>query len=85
MWFWNHDHFFMHFKKLLTLTFWMTSKQKNASRKKNNNDKKFINEKTTNDNILNVKFINMTNRKSLKYVHLFINKTFNNFLWRSVI
>jgi hypothetical protein len=32
--FWNHDHFFMHFKKLLTLTFWMTSKQNNASRKK---------------------------------------------------
>jgi hypothetical protein len=27
----------------------------------------------------------MTNRKSLKYVNLFINKTFHNFLWRSVI
>jgi hypothetical protein len=27
----------------------------------------------------------MTNRKSLKYVNLFINKTFNNLLWRSVI
>jgi hypothetical protein len=27
----------------------------------------------------------MTNRKSSKYVNLFINKTFNNFLWKSVI
>jgi hypothetical protein len=32
--FWNHDHFFIHFKKLLTLTFWITLKQNNASRKK---------------------------------------------------
>jgi hypothetical protein len=48
--------------------------------KKNNNDKKFNNEKTTNDDISNVKFANMINRKSSKYVNLFINKTFNNFL-----
>jgi hypothetical protein len=27
----------------------------------------------------------MTSRKSSKYVNLFINKTFNNFLWKSVI
>jgi hypothetical protein len=27
----------------------------------------------------------MINRESSKYVNLFINKTFNNFLWRSVI
>jgi hypothetical protein len=27
----------------------------------------------------------MTNQKSSKYVNLFINKTFNNFLWRNVI
>jgi hypothetical protein len=27
----------------------------------------------------------MTNMKSFKYTSLFINKTFNNFLWRSVI
>ncbi len=32
--FWNHDHSFMHFKELLTLTFWMTLKQNNANRKK---------------------------------------------------
>jgi hypothetical protein len=30
--------------------------------KKNNNDKKFNNEKTANDDILNVKFANMINR-----------------------
>jgi hypothetical protein len=58
----------------------MTLKQNNANRKKNNNDKKFNNEKTANDDISNVKFANMTNRKSSKYVNLFINKTFNNFL-----
>jgi hypothetical protein len=46
--------------------------------KKNNNDKKFNNEKTTNDNISDVKFTNMINRKLQKYVNLFINKTFNN-------
>jgi hypothetical protein len=27
----------------------------------------------------------MTNRESSKYVNLFINKTCNNFLWKSVI
>jgi hypothetical protein len=27
----------------------------------------------------------MTNMKSFKYASLFINKTFNNFLWRNVI
>jgi hypothetical protein len=27
----------------------------------------------------------MTNLKSFKYANMFINKTFNNFLWRSVI
>jgi hypothetical protein len=48
--------------------------------KKNNNDKKFNNEKTADDDISNVKFANMTNRRSSKYVNLSINKTFNNFL-----
>jgi hypothetical protein len=55
------------------------------SKEKNNNDKKFNHEKTANDDISNVKFTNMTNRKSSKYVNLFINKTFNNFFWKSVI
>jgi hypothetical protein len=48
--------------------------------RKNNNDKKFNNEKTADDDISNVKFTNMTSRESLKYVNLFINKTFNNLL-----
>ncbi len=55
------------------------------SKEKNNNDKKFNNEKTANDNILNVKFANMTNQRLSKYVNLFINKTFKNCLWKSVI
>jgi hypothetical protein len=53
--------------------------------RKNKNDKKFDNEKTTEDDISNVKFVNMTSMKSFKYASLFINKTFNNLLWRSVI
>ncbi len=55
------------------------------SKEKNNNDKKSNNEKTANDDISDVKFTNMTNRKSSKYANLFINKTFNNFLWKNVI
>ncbi len=55
------------------------------SKEKNNNDKKSNNEKTADDDISNVKFANMINRESSKYVNLFINKTFNNLLWRSVI
>jgi hypothetical protein len=55
------------------------------SKKKDNNDKKFNNEKTADDDISNVKFANMTNRKSSKYANMFINKTFNNLLWKSVI
>jgi hypothetical protein len=53
--------------------------------KKNKNDKKSDSEKTAKDDISDVKFVNMTSMKSFKYASLFINKTFNNFLWRSVI
>ncbi len=49
------------------------------------NDKKSNNEKTAEDDISNVKFVNMTSMKSFKYASLFINKTFNNLLWKSVI
>jgi hypothetical protein len=50
------------------------------------NDKKSNNEKkTAKDDISNIKFANMTNLKSFKYASMFINKTFNNLLWRSVI
>ncbi len=61
-------------------------KSKNCKNdKKNKNDKKIDNEKKSEDDISDVKFVNMTNMKSLKYASLFINKTFNNLLWRSVI
>ncbi len=53
--------------------------------KKNKNDKKIDNEKKSKNDFSNVKFINITNRKSFKYASLFINKTFNNFLWRNLI
>jgi hypothetical protein len=53
--------------------------------RKDKNDKKFDNEKTAEDDISDVKFVNMTSMKLFKYANLFINKTFNNFLWKSVI
>jgi hypothetical protein len=53
--------------------------------KKNKNDKKFDNEKTAENDILNIKFVNITSIKLFKYESLFINKTFNKFLWKSVI
>jgi hypothetical protein len=53
--------------------------------KKNKNDKIIDNEKKQKDDISNVKFVNMMNMKLCKYASLFINKTFNNFLWRNVI
>ncbi len=53
--------------------------------KKKNNKKSDSEKKTTKDDISNIKFANMTNLKSFKYANMFINKTFNNFLWRSVI
>jgi hypothetical protein len=50
------------------------------------NDKKSDNEKKTAKNdISNIKFANMTNLRLFKYASMFINKTFNNLLWRSVI
>ncbi len=48
--------------------------------KRDKNDKKTDSEKKSKDDISNVKFINMTNKRSFKYASLFINKTFNNFL-----
>jgi hypothetical protein len=49
--------------------------------KKEKNDKKSNNEKkTTEDDISNIKFANMTNKKSFKYANMFINKRFNNLL-----
>jgi hypothetical protein len=48
--------------------------------KKNKNDKKIDNEKKSKNDISDVKFVNITNKKSFKYASLFINKTFNNLL-----
>jgi hypothetical protein len=54
--------------------------------KKEKNDKKSDNEKkTTKNDISNIKFANMTNLRSFKYASMFINKTFNNSLWKNVI
>jgi hypothetical protein len=56
-------------------------KSKNCkNEKKNKNDKKIDNEKKSKNDISNVKFVNIMNKKSFKYVNLFINETFNNFL-----
>jgi hypothetical protein len=61
-------------------------KSKNCKNDKKKNDKKSDSEKKTTENdISNIKFANMTNLKSFKYASLFINKTFNNLLWKSVI
>jgi hypothetical protein len=78
--------FFYAFQKIIDIDILNDIKVEQCkSKEKNNNDKKFNNEKTTNDDISYVKFANMTSRKSLKYVNLFINKTFNNLLWKNVI
>jgi hypothetical protein len=75
--------FFFVIKKIIDTDILDDIKTENC--KKNNNDKKFDNEKTTKNDISNVKFANITNLRSFKYANMFINKTFNNFLWRSVI
>jgi hypothetical protein len=59
----------------------MKSSQKIARMTRKKNDKKSDSEKKTTENdISNIKFSNMTNLKSFKYASMFINKTFNNFL-----
>jgi hypothetical protein len=64
----------------------MILKQKIVIKKNyDNNDKKFDNEKTTKNDILNVKFANMTNLKSFKYANMFIHKTLNNLFKKNVI
>jgi hypothetical protein len=57
-------------------------KLKNCFKKSNNdnNDKNSDNEQTAENDISNVKFVNITNLKLFKYASLFINETFNNFL-----
>jgi hypothetical protein len=82
--------FFFSIKKIIDIDILNDIKTENCYRKNNNdnndnNDKKPDHERTAEDDISNVKFVNMTSMKSFKYANLFINKTFNNFLWKSVI
>jgi hypothetical protein len=72
--------FFYAFQKIINIDILNDIKAKQCKSKEKNE-----NEKTINDDISNVKFANMTNRKSLKYVNFFINKTFNNSFWKNVI
>ncbi len=78
--------FFFVIKKIINIDILNNIKTKILQfKKKDKNDKKSDNEKTAKKNILDVKFVNMISIKSFKYASLFINKTFNNFLWKSVI
>jgi hypothetical protein len=71
--------FFFVIKKIIDIDIFNDIKTKDC-KLKNNNNKKSDNEKTTENDISNIKFANMINLKSFKYVNMFINKTFNNFL-----
>ncbi len=79
--------FFFSIKKIIDIDILNDIKTKDCFRKSinDNNDKKSDNEKTAKDDTSNIKFANMTNLRSYKYASMFINKTFNNFLWKSVI
>jgi hypothetical protein len=79
--------FFFVIKKIINIDILNDIKIKDCFKKNNNdnNDKNSENEKTAENVISNVKFANITNLRSFKYVNMFINKTFNNFLWKSVI
>jgi hypothetical protein len=75
--------FFFAIKKIIDIDILNDIKTEDC--KKNNNDKKSDSEKTAENDTSNIKFANMTNLRSFKYANMFINKTFNNLLWRSVI
>jgi hypothetical protein len=78
--------FFFVIKKIIDINILNNIKTKDCKKENNdNNDKNSNNEKTAENDISNVKFVNMTNLRSFKYASMFIKKTFNNFLWRSVI
>jgi hypothetical protein len=79
--------FFFSIRKIIVIDILNDFKTEDCFRKNNNdnNDKKSDNEKTAKDDISDVKFVNITNLKSFKYANMFINKTFNNSLWESVI
>ncbi len=78
--------FFYAFQRIINIDILNDIKAEQCkSKEKDNNDKKSNNEKTADDDISDVKFANMTNRRSSKYASLSINKTFNNSFWKSVI
>ncbi len=82
----NNRWFYFKIKNITNINILNEIKSKDCKNdKKDKIDKKIDNEKKSKNDISNVKFVNMTNKKSFKYASLFINKTFNNFLWRSVI
>jgi hypothetical protein len=74
--------FFFLIKKIIDTDILNDIKTEDYYRKNNNenNDKKSDNEKTAENDILDVKFANMINLKLFKYASMFINKTFNNSL-----
>jgi hypothetical protein len=78
---------FFSIKKIIDIDILNDIKTENCFKKNNNdnNDKKIDNEKTAKNDTSNIKFANMINLKSFKYANMFINKTFNNSLWKSVI
>jgi hypothetical protein len=83
----NSRWFYFRIKNMTNINILNEIKSKNCKNdKKEKNDKKLNSEKkTAEDDISNIKFTNMTNLRSFKYASMFIKKTFNNFLWRSVI
>ncbi len=78
---------FFSIRKIIDIDILNDIKTEDCFKKNNNdnNDKKSDNEKTAENDTSDIKFANMTNLRSFKYASMFINKTFNNFLWRSVI
>ncbi len=76
--------FFFVIKKIIDIDILNDIKTENCKSKDNNN-KKSDSEKTAEDDISDIKFANMTNLRSFKYASMFINKTFNYSLWKSVI
>jgi hypothetical protein len=84
--FWNHENASFSIKKIIDTNILNDIKTKDCYKKNSNdnNDKKIDNEKTTENDISNVKFANMTNLRLFKYASMFINKTFNNLLWKAL-
>jgi hypothetical protein len=83
----NNRWFYFKIKNMTNIDILNEIKSEDCKNDKNEkNDKKLNSEKKTAENdISNIKFANMINLKSFKYASMFINKTFNNFLWKSVI